>query len=591
MATVQQMKTALQRAQAAGNRQDVEALQNALSQATGGMSNLVQNAQAPQQPSVPGPTRDQLSQAFYAAKQAGNEDDARQLIGYAQQHGMTIAPMTPDQVNTGMQQVNAANVAAQPWYQTALQGAGKSFVDTGRGVGELVGMESPQDVANARQEDQALMSSTAGKLGYLGGQGAQMIALGGAGGAVAKGLSLAGRAVPYVTSALAGGAFSGAQPVVGGESRGLNALVGAGLGAVGEAVPEGLRAIAQKAAPPVSAAKQASIDAAERYGIPLHLSQVTDSKALQTLGSASKYLPFAGNAAAKDAQQVAFNNAIASTVGQTAKRLTPGVLDDAAQQIGNGYNQLFARNTVKIGPQTWAKLGALWNQADSDLTPADAQIVKNQIQKYVDAAQANGGVIPGRLYQSVRQSVQNAERSGQPSQYLVGQVRKAMQGTADQSFGLDDAAALQALNGRYNNLKIIQKALTRQGGASDNVSPASLWSLVNSKYGSTPEMRELAQLGQNVLKDQIPDSGTAQRILSYGALTGGVAMPHTVIAPALAGMTVGRILNSPLAARALPYAGKNVLLGLARGSQPANRLLPLLSPEIAGSVPFVAGQQ
>jgi hypothetical protein len=152
-----------------------------------------------------------------------------------------------------------------------------------------------------------------------------------------------------------------------------------------------------------------------------------------------------------------------------------------------------------------------------------------------------------------------------------------MQGAADQSFGGEDAAALRGLNGRYSNLKVIQKALKRQGGAADNVSPASLWALVNGKYGSTPEMRELAQLGQNVLKDQIPDSGTAQRLLSYGALTGGAVMPHTVLPTAAAGMTIGRLLNSPTAARVLPYAGQNALLGLSRVAQPANRLLPLLS--------------
>ena len=573
MATTAQLQQALQAAQTAGNADDVATLQQAL-----------QQAQAPAQAATQaptGPTRAQLSQAFYAAKQAGNEDDARQIMGYVQQHGMTIAPMNANQLNTAFQQQNAQTVAAQPWYQTAAQGAGKSAVDTGRGIGQILGIESPQDVANAQQVDQALMGSTAGKLGNLAGQAGIMYA----GGTLLKGAlgaaGIAQKALPYASSALTGAAFSGAQPVTGDESRVANTTIGGILGAAGEAVPAGLRAAASKAAPSISAARQAGIDVAQRYGIPLHLSQVTDSKALQTLGSAAKYLPFAGNAAAKDAQQTAFNSAIASTLGQTAKRITPDVMNDAAQQIGNGYNQLFARNTVQIGPQTWSKLGSIWKQADSDLTPGDAQVVKNQIQKYVDAAQANGGTIPGRLYQSVRQSVQGAERSGQPSQYLVGQVRKAMQGAADQSFGPQDAQALQALNGRYNNLKTIQKALTRQGGAADNVSPASLWSLVNGKYGSTPEMRELAQLGQNVLKDQIPDSGTAQRLLSYGALTGGAVMPHTVLPATAAGMTIGRILNSPAAARVLPYAGQNTLLGLSRLSQPANRLLPLLATQPA----------
>lgn len=167
-----------------------------------------QGEQAPQSPS-----RDQVSRAFYAAKAVGNENDARQLIGYIQQHGMTLAPMTDAERNSAFQKQNAANVAAQPWYQTALQGAGKSFVDDARGVGQLLGLETPQDVANARQADQALMNSGWGKVGDYGGQAVQMAAMGGALGLGAKGLGLASRAVPYINSALATGAIAGAQPV------------------------------------------------------------------------------------------------------------------------------------------------------------------------------------------------------------------------------------------------------------------------------------------------------------------------------------------------------------------------------------------
>lgn len=168
---------------------------------------FVQPQQGEQEPQ--NPSRDQVSRAFYAAKAAGNEDDARQIIGYIQQHGMTLAPMNAQEENAGFQKQNAADVAAQPWYQTALQGAGKSFMDDARGVGQMLGLETPQDVANARQADQALMNSGWGKVGDYGGQAVQMAAMGGALGLGAKGLGLASRAVPYATAALTSGAFSG----------------------------------------------------------------------------------------------------------------------------------------------------------------------------------------------------------------------------------------------------------------------------------------------------------------------------------------------------------------------------------------------
>jgi hypothetical protein len=144
----------------------------------------------------------QRSAAFAALPQAIQNGIQAKIKADAQ------AASTPAAQNAAFQQVQAQNVASQPAALTALQGVGKSFVDTGRGIGELLGVESPQDVANARQSDQALMGSGAGQVGYWIGQGAQVVggaALGGIGGAALKAAGVAG-AVPGVTSALTSGA-------------------------------------------------------------------------------------------------------------------------------------------------------------------------------------------------------------------------------------------------------------------------------------------------------------------------------------------------------------------------------------------------
>ena len=181
---------------------------------------------------------------------------------------------TPEAKQARFQQVQAQNVADMPWYEKALAGAGKAFVDTGRGLGELVGAESPQDIADARQNDQALMDSGWGKTGNFIGQGAQFLAAGGAAGAALKGATALGAAAPYIADALGSAAVSGAQPITGDESRGLNSTIGAGAGVAGRAVSPVLDYLGMKAAPVVSDAKQAGIDLAKKYGIPLHLSQV-----------------------------------------------------------------------------------------------------------------------------------------------------------------------------------------------------------------------------------------------------------------------------------------------------------------------------
>lgn len=150
-------------------------------------------------------TRQQLSDAFYKAKQSGDEQTAMHIMGQIQRQGMTLAPMNAQQSDAAFQKANDANVAAMSPVQKFLAGAGKSFVDTGRGIGEALGMESPQDVAQSRVNDQALMDSGWGLAGNITGQGAQIIggaALGGIGGAALKALPAVADAVPVATSAL-----------------------------------------------------------------------------------------------------------------------------------------------------------------------------------------------------------------------------------------------------------------------------------------------------------------------------------------------------------------------------------------------------
>lgn len=48
-------------------------------------------------------------------------------------------------------------------------GAGKAFVDVGRGIGQMVGLVDREDIQEARERDEALMGTTAGKVGYVGG--------------------------------------------------------------------------------------------------------------------------------------------------------------------------------------------------------------------------------------------------------------------------------------------------------------------------------------------------------------------------------------------------------------------------------------
>jgi hypothetical protein len=95
-------------------------------------------------------------------------------------------------------------------------------------------------------------------------------------------------------------------------------------------------------------------------------------------------------------------------------------------------------------------------------------------------------------------------------------------------------------------------------------------------------MRELAKIGQNVLKDGLGDSGTAQRQFYTSLLAGGGAASMgalPLLAKGIAGGAVaGRALNSNIASKLLAQ-GKPAA-GLARLAQGAPQALPVIGPRM-----------
>jgi hypothetical protein len=104
-----------------------------------------------------------------------------------------------------------------------LAGLGKAAVDTGRGLGQLVGAVSGEDVRQSRQLDRPLMDTGAGFAGNMAGNIGMALTPGGAFKAASM-LPAAGRAAPGL-SALGGA-------LIAPRSLGTAAAVGAGMGLV-----------------------------------------------------------------------------------------------------------------------------------------------------------------------------------------------------------------------------------------------------------------------------------------------------------------------------------------------------------------------
>lgn len=150
--------------------------------------------------------------------------------------------------------------------ERGLAASGKFFVDTGRGVKQLTGNMTREEVDRAQEIDAPLMDTTAGKVGYAGTALATMILPGATlarGANAGKAAIQAGNASNLVrtgtTAANAGRAallpttltgvttqglaLGGMQPVGTDDSRTQNTLLGGGFGAVSKLAPDGLAAL------------------------------------------------------------------------------------------------------------------------------------------------------------------------------------------------------------------------------------------------------------------------------------------------------------------------------------------------------------
>lgn len=235
-----------------------------------------------------------------------------------------------------------------------LAGAGKAFVDLGRGV-KQIGLESlgygnrakryQQEIDASRQVDAPLMETGAGVAGNVAGgiaSAAPFIAVPGAN-------SVAG-------AAAMGGIQNALQPVATGESRLKNAAIGAttgavaqyGLGKLAGAANQRLAGAQAKGAELATqnAAKDATVEAARGAGFVLPPSQVNPTILNRALeGYAGK---LSTQQAASIKNQSVVDNLIKQDLGIPAnKAVTPALLQGIRNEAGKAYEVV--KQAGKIG--------------------------------------------------------------------------------------------------------------------------------------------------------------------------------------------------------------------------------------------------
>jgi len=394
-------------------------------------------------------------------------------------------------------------------------GAGKAMVDMGMGAGQLLGIVPQSEIDEQAKRDAPLMNRGEAKAGY-----------------VASGLisSLPTAAIPGVNTipgaALLGGAMGGVQPVPTGDSRARNALIGALGGAAGQAVGNTFSRINRPVQSTLPSELRDLATKAKTYGIPLDAADMTGSRPLKVLRSVFESMPLTADAQAgiNEAKRQAFNRATLSEVGEQATKATPDVLNSARARIGGEFERLTKGNKIALGDDFLDALMKV-DASRNEFTSPSVSTAVNKGLELLARSEKQGRTISGADYQKIRSTLGKAAddafgaRNSELGQALKT-IKRALDSEAANSLSAADRTAWQEASRQWQNLKVLEKAAapTSADAVAGNVSPAKLAQALMSAdkqgytYGTRGDaMSDLARIGQAFVKEQIPNSGTAER--------------------------------------------------------------------------------
>jgi hypothetical protein len=359
---------------------------------------------------------------------------------------------------------------------------------------------------------------------------ASKVALASGAGATTGGLYGAGTAEEgQRTEGAEGGAELGA--VLGGAVPAVSGALQAGKGIVGlPAVNEALRPLAQKAM---------------AMGIPLSRSQIGNSSLAKLMSSVTGSIPFTGADAFYRVQQTAFNRAISRILGHESDKIDEDLMKKVYASNGKLYNSALKGQKIVFTKDMAQSLKDIEDQLpliDEDKRGA----VQHQIDKIYNEYAANGGLLKGGFLKgetlgAIRSSVANNRNvASGGAKILLGKLHDAIMDMAG-----SHSAELRQANAQYHAIKTIEPLAIKAQATGGDISPALLKGAVTSNSnkrmlstGAGGKLNDLANIGQAFMKEKIPDSGTAKRLMVYNALAdipaGVVALAHGFVPAAAA---------------------------------------------------------
>lgn len=340
--------------------------------------------------------------------------------------------------------------------------------------------------------------------------------------------TFAGESLPYFAAgssipammAIAGAEYgTPGQRALRAGAAGLGGLAGKGIARI-VGGPQSMAGVPNTAADFADYAASAG----NKFGIPTTVG-MNGSPTAKLAESVIANMPFV-NGPVNSARQAAFegfNSALSKTFGEDSTKITPELLGDAMDRSGQQIGNIMSRASIQLSPNQASQIAQLSSDV-ADLG-ADGGVVANKIQQLIDRT-TNGNSLSGQALRKFDTSIGRVIGTSQSGdvRYAAGALQNIVRDATSDSLSSADNAALTLARQQNFNVRQVADATKATPGS---VSPSQLLTAVNkaqraSRYGGGNDLAELARFAKPTLTDQIPNSGTPQRLLMQKFLTNPV---------------------------------------------------------------------
>lgn len=500
-----------------------------------------------------------------------------QLRAKADRRAETIAS-NPAEFDANSPEFRERYGAALPGFTGGVEnffaGAGKFLADRRRGLGQLIGSTSQDEIDEARELDRDLMNTKAGLAGNIIGGGAFTAPL-----ALTPGINTG------LGASLAGGAIGFTEPVASGESRGVNTLLGGAGGFAGQRISRALGGGSSRGV--VSNLNRAEREALRRgreLGFKATPGTASGSTRLRQIEAALESKPFTSGPLnrIKDSNQLRANQIVADAIGEVDDVVDSTTLGRAFNRMSEGFESFAESIPNRPIPQDrgQAFLRSLADEyADVFDVPVMQQPLIKRLTKLIASGEATGAQLrslTSKLGNRANTMMTSAAGDRDMGRALLS-AKEFVDDLIEEGLPLDDLLSYRALRDQYRNYSLITSRQNVINKSSGNVNLNALASALESKAKrgfvrgqDRSALFDAARFGQ-AFRPIVGNSGTATR--SMGPADVALGLPANI---------ASRAFFSP-ASTAIASQGNQTLknIGSLLGPAADPKLLALLGASAA----------